>query len=65
MATPAEAVDNMLDEMEGEGFNVKRKSDRAIRSQRMLLVKQLIRFLDDVDEDLSVMEVRQALEEIT
>ena len=39
MATPAEAVENMLDEWKSDAFEVKKKSDRVLRSERTLLVK--------------------------
>lgn len=66
MASPAEALDSMLEDMkyEGGGF-YKEKSARVRHSEKALLIKQLLAFLENVDEELSVMEVRQALEEIT
>lgn len=66
MATVAEAVDNMLEDTEYVGLGqYKGKSARVKHNERALLVKQLLLFLENVDEDLSVMEVRQFLEEIT
>lgn len=65
MATVAEAVDNMLEDTKYEGGGVyKEKSGRVKHNERALLVKQLLLFLENVDEDLSVMEVRQFLEEL-
>lgn len=65
MASPAEAVENMLeDSVYLGGGTYKNKSDRVKHNERALLIKQLLKFLEEVDEDLSVMEVRQALEEL-
>ena len=66
MATVAEALDNMLEDTTYVGGGqYKEKSGRVKHNEKALLVKQLLKFLEEVDEDLSVMEVRQALEEIT
>ncbi len=64
MASPAEAVENMLEDMESFGFTVERKSDRKMTRERNTLVKTLLRFLEDVDDDMSVIEVRNALGEL-
>lgn len=65
MATVAEALDNMLEDTVKDGWTFRDKSARVKHNERALLIKQLLLFLENVDEDLSVMEVRQALEEIT
>jgi hypothetical protein len=66
MATVAEALDNMLEDTTYRGGGqYKEKSSRVKHNERSILVKQLLLFLENVDEDLSVMEVRQSLEDIT
>lgn len=65
MATVAEALDNMLVDTVVDGWQYKNKSSRVKHNEKALLVKQLLLFLENVDEGLSVMEVRQMLEEIT
>ena len=67
MATVKEALDNAIDETRDSagfsGYN-KIKSQKVYRSERTLYIKQLLRFLENVDEDLSILEVRQQLEEL-
>lgn len=64
MATPLEALDAMIDEQTDGGFITAHKKPRVLAREKGLIVKQLIRFLENVDEDLTVLEVRQALEEV-
>lgn len=65
MATVSEALDSMVDELDTRGgFSYNHvKAQNIWRRERTLLAKRLLQFLGEVDEDLTVMEVRQALEE--
>lgn len=60
-----DALDNMVDDFDAKGgFSTSHlKPEKRVRHERTLLVKQLLRFLENVDEDLTCMEIRQALEE--
>lgn len=63
MATVQEALDAMDEQLYGFASTKKGlKSDRVLKSERTLLVKQLLKFLENVDEDMTVLEVRQELE---
>lgn len=63
MATVSEALDEMLDNQRSSFSGIKTKSDRVLRNERVLLAKRLLQFFENVDEDLTAMEIRQALEE--
>lgn len=64
MAEVSEALDAMLESVDERHFGyVKTKSAISQKRDRTLLAKRILRFLENVDEDMSVMEVRQALEE--
>jgi hypothetical protein len=62
MASVAEALNACIDQDRVE-MSARTKSQKVMKHERSLVVKRLLQFLENVDEDLSVMEVRQALEE--
>lgn len=63
MSNVHEALDACVDAVDDREF-VKLKSSRKLIAERNMMARTILRFLENVDEDLSVMEVRQALEDI-